>query len=947
MIPFAGLLAELRSRDFGVGLHEYRDLVLLASRWKGTDPIAFRDAIAALIARNRDDVIAIRELFDEWLEREAPAPAPPPSEPERVRWKVWHVAAIVLAAAVAIGALLWWSIDRARDDAPATQTDTGLTDTAYEPIPTPPPALPPEPREEANERPWILAAVLLVAALVASAVPETRKRQRQWARKYWKSVLAAKEGPHAYEQCVTPSAAPLPRHVVEDVATILGRAVESDTVGETLDVEESLRVTLREGLRPHLVFEPPPRNVPVIMLIDAAWQMRPWRRKVDYFVSELTRQGVVLDRWYFDGDPLRVSRTPHDLLVPLEQLAATRSESPLMVLGSGQTLADESIERLQRVLKKWTFRTWVHPVGNPQYWRRELARLPLRMWPMTAAGLRAAAVEVARNLDSEESPLGVAAPRAVTRDDVQRMKELIAHVPHPSLELAEELRRRFARDVPEEVMLFLGAEGVFYGESIRLPPEQLQRLMESASAEPEREREVRRYLLEVLRDSEPVEGSVAHLRWQLDEALHRLRLDDPTAVETLRSLAEGPLKDEVAAALAVVQDPRVAPAAPSVPSTLPERPPEGLGKRPPLWAWPRWQVALPAAALALTAALLLGRWAGRGEGAIIPHVRDAYTLTWVEPKLYVKHMSPTLETASLFRGGKLVWQFQKGADEPDYEPTVEERGAWFDVRAPLPRGNLAVSDPVWVPAAKPPKPIPPPDTAPGRLTIGSLPRNVRLQDLVVLSSDGRDTRLLARSTELAPGRYVVALDDDFYVWSRSITIEPAKETRVDVDAKAEYGTVLLRGFDARAAQAVQKQISGSRLRSSPSGWILRARTGIYPIAQVLRGRNEVGAITVVAGRRTEVGRDDSPSERKLGAALVARLNAAIDDPSKGCRWPQVQAVPYCDTRACLMKKAVDAAYRKDCETAKEYALGALCDDALLKRLQATDAQALCAVLRRE
>ena len=40
--------------------------------------------------------------------------------------------------------------------------------------------------------------------------------------------------------------------------------------------EESLRLTLREGMRPHLVFEPPPRNMPVIVLQDVSWQMRPW-----------------------------------------------------------------------------------------------------------------------------------------------------------------------------------------------------------------------------------------------------------------------------------------------------------------------------------------------------------------------------------------------------------------------------------------------------------------------------------------------------------------------------------------------------------------------------------------------------------------------------------------------------------------------------------------------
>jgi hypothetical protein len=715
VFPFAGLLAELRARELGVGLHEYNDLALLVSRWNGTDPLALRDAIAALIARDRAEVQTIRELFDEWLAREqqeqAPATATPPAPR---RWKTWHVAAIVLLVAIAIAAGTWWSFDPPTPPVdPGTGTATTDTATTREPqTPLRSPVLP-EAREQTPERPLILAAILLVMAVLASSVPQARRRQRQWAQRYGKQLLASKEGPHHYEQRVIPSEPSLPPRDVEEVATLLGRAREIDGArGDALNVEESLRLTLREGLRPHLVFEPPPRNVPVLLLIDLAWQMRPWRQKVDSFADNLARQGVVLDRWYFDGDPLLVSRTPHDRLVRLEELAATRSASSLMIIGSGQALPAESLKLLGRLLKKWTFRTWLHPIGNPAYWRRELAELPIRMWPMTGKGIRAAAVEISRKQDSGESPLSVSAPRSVTREDVERMKQLIAFVPHASLELAEELRRRFAPEVPEEVMLFLGAEGVFYGETIRFPPEQLQRLLAAAAADASRERAVRAYLLEMLRESKPPEGSVAHLRWQLDEALYRLQLGDASAAETLRELAGGPLRNEVGAALDRVQDadakPLVAAAAKeasrNVPSSLPARAPDGT--RAPLWVWPRWWQALGAGVLAVAVALLLGRWAGMGEGDVIPNLTGAYKLSVLDRSVLMMERTTNAPAQAEIYRNETMWRqisLPSVARGLSIAFPGEEANAWFQIRSRLPGGNFALSEAVWAPAVAPPQ----------------------------------------------------------------------------------------------------------------------------------------------------------------------------------------------------------------------------------------------------
>src|SRR5215212_11681924 len=105
-IPFAELLAELRRRGFGIGLHDYKDVARLATRWQGVERATFRDAFAALLARNVDEVQGIRDAFDEWMDAEAPPP--PPSAPPQPRVRTWHIAALVLLLAIGGAAGAWW-----------------------------------------------------------------------------------------------------------------------------------------------------------------------------------------------------------------------------------------------------------------------------------------------------------------------------------------------------------------------------------------------------------------------------------------------------------------------------------------------------------------------------------------------------------------------------------------------------------------------------------------------------------------------------------------------------------------------------------------------------------------------------------------------------------------------------------------------------------------------
>ena len=65
VLPFSDFLELLRAKGFGVGLHEHLALGKLLSRWDSIDLDELRRAIAALVARREDEVVAILRLFDE------------------------------------------------------------------------------------------------------------------------------------------------------------------------------------------------------------------------------------------------------------------------------------------------------------------------------------------------------------------------------------------------------------------------------------------------------------------------------------------------------------------------------------------------------------------------------------------------------------------------------------------------------------------------------------------------------------------------------------------------------------------------------------------------------------------------------------------------------------------------------------------------------------------
>src|SRR5262249_25495718 len=104
-----------------------------------------------------------------------------------------------------------------------------------------------------------------------------------------------------------------------------------------LDVTASLQLTLAGGL-PRIVFKPVQAARPIVVLQDVGADMGRWRPKVEAFLLDLRRQGIALERWYFDADIRRISDRPHGMPRTLESLTERRVDAPLLVISGGAGL---------------------------------------------------------------------------------------------------------------------------------------------------------------------------------------------------------------------------------------------------------------------------------------------------------------------------------------------------------------------------------------------------------------------------------------------------------------------------------------------------------------------------------------------------------------------------------------------------------------------------------
>jgi hypothetical protein len=781
VLPFDGFLEVLRAKGFAAGLREHFALASLLQRWDGTNRVEFRNALAALVGRNETEVEGIRRLFDEFYtdventlpqglaqlaapeepaEPSAPAPGQEigPSSPPRaarrfpLRWAVL-VLTVVVVTVVVSSLVVWWrgSTPRtvpvptpaAAPAAPAvapsapvllTSAPAPFVDSSPPPI-EPRPALPtpPSPRDPRSVAAAVgLASVAVLAVFWRIKSVETRRR---WLRTAWAAARSALPGPHYFRVVVRGRRAGLPRSEVEDAATLLGRAFASDAPARELDVPRSIRLAARRGFLPRFVFKPRRMAPAVLVFEDVSQDMEVWRAKVSTFLADLVRQGIALERYTFDGDLRQVADRLRHAPVRFHLLMRRRPDAPVLVISTGSGIGavlDQSDRQWLLELENRSRRAWLTPVTDVRMWPDALRDLPIHVWPMTRKGLTLAARDLAGIADEPTPALmqDVAVEGRVTLDGIERMKRLASLVPHPTVDLLDALRVRFAPDVSDAVLMHLFADTeTQVSPVLRLSDDEVRRCVSAVREEtPRLEAAVRAAIVEALSDSRPPDGSAAHIRWEATLALQELALADLEGgdvggpLSQVQTLARGPMWEEIRrTAHLVPETPTLegrletalgtGQAGPADAGEPPPgvKPPEGSG-RPPR-SWPGLRELAPAA-VAASLVFVVGQQLQLFPTRTLAHVQDAYRLGYYPAsdgaggRLLVQkgdgNQSELPEFVDLYQGQRIFQQRlavsgRSGKDTSGISLSPEDVGKYYQARAHLAGGNLALSNALWVP----------------------------------------------------------------------------------------------------------------------------------------------------------------------------------------------------------------------------------------------------------
>jgi hypothetical protein len=704
-LPLAELLETLKTKGLPIGVREHLTVGRLLSRWDDTDTGSLRIALAALLARNPDEVALVRTSFDTLYgapEEEEPKAQAEPGKAGRIpiprRWIAAGLAA-VLAVALVVTALL---LPRPAKNSGHQQIPTGAQTVPKE---APPPPVIPDtyPRPAWGRSFAVAGGVAAVLFLWMYGTRLGREAQRR-ARRRWSEEADALPGPHGYDLDLGDLAPPFSAAVLDDVATLLGRHSTDPPRSGELDVNRTLERTIRAGLAPFPAFRSRASQHPLVVLEDVGAEMRPWRRTVRAFLNGLEARGVALDRWRFDGDAGRIFRSPGDPVFSLKQLFRLRPESPLLVISTGEGLLEgpeASPAAWIDTLSGWRSRAWLQPVTDPSYWRPALRAVPLHVWPMTPEGLLTTARQLAHG--DLGRPVREAArafsDRPVTALDIDRLRWLLSLAPRRDPDLAEQLRQRFCPHAPPAALL----------DALEMPA-----LLKPPQIGPSAG-DVHAFLLEILDRSRPEPGTAAFERWRLDRALQELRLpeSEPGAVRELAALAQGPLAGDVETAVGAAAG--VAKEAREhlrrqvwrtvrCRATTRVKASEDTTNEARLRAWP--DIVEIAAALLCLMALGWGlpklTRALREEMPVKP--RQTYTLLVTNPTgpgaftlqlVYAVTHKPDLliGAASSAEGVTIKRSFQDTDTLND-----RYRGRWYYLRdeEPTEDGTLAISNPVWV-----------------------------------------------------------------------------------------------------------------------------------------------------------------------------------------------------------------------------------------------------------
>lgn len=706
------LLRRLRARGLSVGVDTGMVLGHALAALDTEDPFVFREVVKGIVARDRDEA---REVESILRELETPAETTkeqepvPPEETRSGRWwsNRWWIRVGIVALSVALVAALWWGLHRPEASLPP------VVETIFVPPPVTglaPPTLPSPPTRVDERVAWLVTVLVSLLAFLYLDRLEARRVASARLRERWRQDLEAMPRPHTYELNVRHEDLNWTPEVLDEISDALvnhatGRALRAD-----LDVEASLARTTEQGGLPDIVFRARRSARPAVILLDAGYTMSSWRDRMEELLSALARRGVDLEVWRFRGQALDLESGERRR--SLEEVSRLREQEPCLLVSDGAFLhacacqgqggcGSGDLGAVRQLLKRWENLAWITPL--PMEATDPLPTVP--RFTMSPRGVLRAVHHACglRVLDDGEDLPERSLP---TDDEVDQLRFSLSLLPVPSLDALEYMRQAHWPDAP------IGAVGLAWNAGP---------VTEHGGHGPD-EAELRRSVLEVMEESEPVGGTLAHERWQVDRALLGLPLASHRArsVEDLEQLAGTPAALFVQDGLQELRWRMVA--AGEEPSGvvrplrqhLERRVDEAFRGPTPVVRW--WR--LPSGrSLVLTALIALGLAVGVasldvGPRVEIPHLVGAFRLEIVSDPaatgpvtLRVRREVPNLPAAfSLYRDDAPhpldSWVEILGVEEcllPE-----ADRGHWYQVRALLDGGVLATSDPVFVPA--PPAP---------------------------------------------------------------------------------------------------------------------------------------------------------------------------------------------------------------------------------------------------
>lgn len=213
---------------------------------------------------------------------------------------------------------------------------------------------------------WLVAAGLVIFIILLHEVLNRRRRRR-------KAALVAQfqsdhDGPY---HIPWPDADGLIRwdETLDRVAALM--AGRSTSTRVRLDMRATLRATLASAGLPSLRFRGHSRPTAWLVLVDEEGLTTHERRLMDWLIARLLDESVLLDTYYFRGQPDRVWERDSTHAIPLSTLQTRYPDHRLVVISRGQGLLHplraELHPRLRERLGAWTFRTLLTP-EHPAHW---------------------------------------------------------------------------------------------------------------------------------------------------------------------------------------------------------------------------------------------------------------------------------------------------------------------------------------------------------------------------------------------------------------------------------------------------------------------------------------------------------------------------------------------------------------------------------------------------